>query len=54
MYREMQEILRDDGGQIVTNFANYVLARTDKLAHGPMSTDSALDGARIIERWWFA
>lgn len=54
IYREMQEILRDDGGQIVTCFAKDVNARSEKLAHGPLASNGGLDGERIAERWWMA
>jgi peptide/nickel transport system substrate-binding protein len=52
MYREMQVILRDEGGAIVPMFANVVIARNEKIAHGPQSWLRALDGRRIMDRWW--
>ena len=52
MYKEMQLILRDDGGAIVPMFANAIDARTDQVAHGKVSGITAFDGRRIIERWW--
>jgi peptide/nickel transport system substrate-binding protein len=52
MYREMQVMLRDDGGTIVPMFANAVTARNDKIAHNPQSFARAFDGRRIMERWW--
>ena len=53
MYRDMQIILRDRGGAIVPAFANNVIARNDKIAHGEhVSPLKAFDGRRIIERWW--
>lgn len=52
MYREMQIILRDDGGVIVPMFANAVTAKNDKIAHGDVSWFKAFDGRRILERWW--
>ena len=52
MYAELQRILRDEGGDIVPVFANAVLARNDKVAHGELSALAALDHRRIIERWW--
>ena len=53
MYREMQRILRDEGGVIVPMFANAVTARTDAINHGEhVSAVRAFDGRRIIERWW--
>ena len=52
MYRDMQIILRDEGGVVVPMFANAVIARNDKIAHGDQSWVRALDGRRIMERWW--
>lgn len=54
MYREMQILLRDEGGVIVPMFANAVIARNDKIAHGEQSWVRAFDGRRIMERWWMA
>src|SRR5690606_1154281 len=54
MYREMQRMLRDEGGQIVPMFANTVFARSTRVEHGPMTSDSGIDGGRYIERWWSA
>ena len=52
MYREMQVILRDEGGNIVPMFANEVHARNEKIAHGELSWVRGFDGRRIMERWW--
>ncbi|SLN29796.1 Periplasmic dipeptide transport protein precursor [Roseovarius litorisediminis] len=52
MYREMQIILRDEGGNIVPMFANEVHARNDKIGHGDLSWSRGFDGRRILERWW--
>ena len=55
MYREMQMILRDDGGMIVPCFANNVMARNDNVQHsGVLSPQGTLDGSRLAERWWLA
>jgi peptide/nickel transport system substrate-binding protein len=55
MYREMQSILRDEGGAIIPMYANYVFARSDKVARGDAISKSwELDGWKCIERWWFA
>jgi peptide/nickel transport system substrate-binding protein len=54
MYAEMQSIVRDEGGVIVPLFASYVDAHTDKLAHGKVGSNYALDGFKLAERWWFA
>lgn len=53
MYREMQELVRDDGGVVVWGFANYVYAMADKVQHGPdVAANWELDGGRYVERWW--
>jgi len=55
IYREMQQILRDEGGVVVWAFANYVYAMADKVQHGPdVAANWELDGGRYVERWWFA
>jgi len=52
MYREMQIILRDEGGNVVPMFANEVHASNKKIAHGDLSWTRGFDGRRIMERWW--
>ena len=52
MYRDIQIILRDEGGNIVPMFANEVHARNEKIAHGDLSWVRGFDGRRILERWW--
>jgi peptide/nickel transport system substrate-binding protein len=55
MYREMQQLVSDDGGVIIPMFANYVMARGSHVAHGPLiGSNLDLDGWKCIERWWFA
>ncbi|WP_343563782.1 ABC transporter substrate-binding protein [Kiloniella sp. b19] len=55
MYFEMQSLVRDDGGTIVPMYANYVDARSSKLAHsGHLGSNWELDGWKILDRWWFA
>lgn len=55
MYREMQEIVRDEGGAIIPFFQNYIYARRKNVMHdGTLSSDFPLDGHRAMERWWFA
>jgi peptide/nickel transport system substrate-binding protein len=55
MYREMQALVRDEGGVIIPMYANYVFARSDKVARGEQISKSwELDGWKCIERWWFA
>ena len=55
MYREMQQLARDDGGTILPLFANFVYARNKKVRHGPnLAPNWHIDGARGTSRWWFA
>lgn len=53
MYREMQSIVRDDGGVVVPMFAADLSAATDRIQHGPLAANWELDGFRGPERWWF-
>ncbi len=52
MYRDMQVLLRDEGGVVSPMFANAVIGRNNKIAHGEQSWVRAFDGRRIMERWW--
>ncbi len=55
MYVEMQRIVRDEGGVVIPMFASYVSAYSEKVAHPQdVAANWALDGWRLIERWWFA
>jgi peptide/nickel transport system substrate-binding protein len=55
LYHEMQLILRDEGGVIVPMYANFVFARSTKVARGEaIAANWELDGWKCIERWWFA
>jgi peptide/nickel transport system substrate-binding protein len=55
LYREMQLILRDEGGVIIPMYANYVFARSTKVARDDaIAANWELDGWKCIERWWFA
>jgi len=55
MYGEMQQLVADEGGVIVPMFANYITARSNKVAHGPsIGSNLDVDGWKCIERWWFA
>ena len=55
IYREMQQIVSDEGGVIVLAFANYVYAMRDNVTHGDsVAANWALDGGRYVERWWFS
>jgi peptide/nickel transport system substrate-binding protein len=51
----MCQIASDDGGTVIPFFANFVYARTKKVAHGPnLAAAWELDGGRGYHRWWFA
>ncbi len=52
MYTEMQSLIRDVGGVLVPCFANDILARNKKVAHGKLSNQRGFDGRKIVERWW--
>jgi len=54
MYREMQIIVRDDGGVVIPLFASYVGASNASLAHDSLGGNYDMDGLKIAERWWFA
>jgi len=55
MYREMQVILRDEGSAIIPAFKNLLYLRNSKVQHGAnLSANWQFDGARAVERWWFA
>lgn len=55
MYREMQEILAQEGGTIVLMFYNYVNAHSAAVAHPEViAPNYDVDGLKITQRWWFA
>ena len=54
IYYEMQEIVKDDCGEVIPMFANYVFASVEKVNHGAMAGNWDLDGEKFFERWWFA
>ncbi|MEQ9490303.1 MAG: ABC transporter substrate-binding protein [Alphaproteobacteria bacterium] len=55
MYYEMQEIVANEGGTVVPFFYNYVNAHSDKIILPEVVAGNwELDGARLLERWWFA
>ena len=55
LYREMQEIVRTDGGTVIPMYANYIDAASSKLQM-PEQVSNAwqMDGLRVAERWSFA
>ena len=55
MYREMQQLTKEDGGTIVPMYANYVDAHSTKLARPDVIGNLwQMDSSRITERWSFA
>lgn len=55
IYRDMQQMVRDDGGVVVWGFANYVNAGHEKVQVGAKTAANwDLDGGRFSERWWIA
>ena len=54
LYGEMQRMIRDDGGQVIPGFANWVDAVSDKVGTPEqIAGRNQLDGFRFAERWWF-
>ena len=54
-YAEAQQLLHDDGGAIVAMWANFILAHSKNIAHGPdVAANWQNDGNKLAERWWFA
>jgi peptide/nickel transport system substrate-binding protein len=53
-YAECQQLVHDDGGQVVLMYNNFVNAYSDKMAHGDLNSDADLDGGYFSERWSFA
>ncbi len=54
MYAECQQLVHDDGGQIVLMYNNYVGALSTKLGHNEFNSDFDHDGGYMYERWWMA
>lgn len=54
LYGEMQRIVRDEGGEIIPIFANWVDAVSTRISTPEkVSGVSALDGGRFFDRWSF-
>ena len=53
-YAEAQQLVHDDGGQIVLMYNNYVGALSNKIGHGTFNSDFDDDGGYMTERWWMA
>jgi len=55
IYRDLQNIVRTEGGTVIPMYANYIDAASDKLQK-PEQVSNAwqMDGLRIAQRWSFA
>ena len=53
-YAECQQLVHDDGGQIVMMYNNYVGALSTKVGHTALNSDFDHDGGYMYERWWLA
>ena len=53
MYAEMQQICRDQGGELIPMYANYVNAISNRVGHGTIAKNWDEDGFLAVERWWF-
>ena len=54
LYGEAQSLIHTDGGTVIPVFADFIDAKATNVAHGELSNDWDLDGARCSERWWFS
>jgi peptide/nickel transport system substrate-binding protein len=55
MYREIQQLIRDEGGLICPAFANVMTVHSDKVGTPEkISSVFPADGNKCAERWWFA
>ena len=53
-YAECQQLVHDDGGQVVMMFNNVLGALSTKIGHGELNSDQDHDGEYMVERWWMA
>ena len=53
-YAEAQQLVHDDGGQIVLMYNNYVGALSTAVGHNEFNSDFDHDGGYMYERWWMA
>jgi peptide/nickel transport system substrate-binding protein len=55
IYYECQSLISDDGGSIVPLFNSYVSANSKDIAmDDQVAANWDSDGAKCVERWWFA
>jgi peptide/nickel transport system substrate-binding protein len=53
IYKEMQQIIHDDGGTLLVAFANYTSGTSKNLGYGDIGGIFPMDNGRASERWWF-
>ena len=53
-FREMQILVKDDGGAVVPMYADFIIAASGALGHDPIGGRLGLDDYRLAERWWRA
>ena len=55
MYWECQRLVNEDGGSLVWGFTNYLHGLRDNVRYPEkVAGNWTLDGAKSMERWWFA
>lgn len=52
IYKEMQQIIHDDGGTILVGFASYISGVSKKLGYNQVGGIFPMDNSRASERWW--
>lgn len=53
IYARMQQIVHDQGGQVVLVWNTMLAANSKKLGHGTIAGNWEADGLRLAEKWWF-
>ena len=53
IYKEMQQMLHDDGGVMTVAFVNYLYGMSGRIGHGEIGGILPADIMRMSERWWF-
>ncbi len=53
MYKDLQLMIRDEGGAVIPMFASFVEGLSSKVGYKKLRPDWEVDGARPHERMWF-
>ena len=53
MYRDLQLLVRDEGGVVIPLFANDVFATSTRIKHDKLADNYECDGRMFFDRWWF-